>query len=249
MSTVSSTPSGTTPATSNGNRNGGGGRGRGRGGNRGRGSGRTGNNTNSTKTTSDFKGHTKEMNGHVFECFQEGTKPSQFTKSLEALGEYIAKNVKNPRDMMSITDKLKAPVVPVPASLTKAETDDPLTFALWKEQITDYSKRKGVIQQNTKAVFAVIWGQCSESMKDKIKSLDEYETKVDDGDCVWLLTNIKGIMMRFEGQRSLFLSLDDAERNLALFKQGPDMTLSTYKSEFENVTSKERTELAIYIRR
>jgi hypothetical protein len=72
-------------------------------------------------------------------------------------------------------------------------------------------------------------------MRDKIKSLDEYKTKVAEGDCIWLLTNIKGIMMRFEGQRSLFLSLDDAERNLILFWQGPDMTLATYKTEFETL--------------
>jgi hypothetical protein len=114
------------------------------------------------------------MNGHIFECFQEGTqKQSQFTKSLEALGEYIAKNVKNPGDMMSITDELKVPSVPIPKNLTKEETEDPLVFTLWKESVTEYSKRKGVIQQNLKAVFTVIWGQCSESMKDKIKSLDD----------------------------------------------------------------------------
>lgn len=52
---------------------------------------------------------------------------------------------------------------------------------------------------------------------------------------MWLLANIKGIMMRFEGQRSLFLSLNDAERNLAMFRQGADMSLSTYKTEFKNL--------------
>ena len=169
------------------------------------------------------------MNGHVFECFQEGTRQSQFAKTMEALGEYIAKNVKNPGDMMCITEELKAPEVTKPKSLTQAEIDDSLTFALWKEEVSEYSKRRGVIQQNVKALFAVIWGQCSESMRDKIKSMDEYKAKLTEGDCIWLLRNIKGIMMRFEGQRSLFLSLNDAERNLLLFEQGPDMSLSTYK--------------------
>ena len=137
--------------------------------------------------------------------------------------------------MMSITEELKAPTVPIPASITKAEADDPLTFTLWKEEVSEYSKRKGVIQQNVKALFAVIWGQCSESMRDKIKSLDKYQTKMLEGDCIWLLKSIKGIMMRFEGRRSLFLSLGDAERNLASFRQGPDMSLATYKTEFESL--------------
>jgi hypothetical protein len=34
-----------------------------------------------------LKGHTTEMHGHVFECFSEGTKQGQFTKTIEALGE------------------------------------------------------------------------------------------------------------------------------------------------------------------
>ena len=227
-----------TPATTTADGGQGRGHGRGRGDGRGRGYlGRRhdGRNGGATVTTSNFKGHTTEMNGHVFECFQEGTKQNQFAKTVEALGEYIAKNVKNPGDMMSITEELKAPEVPKPTSITKAEADDPLTFTLWKEEVSEYSKRKGVIQQNVKAIFAVIWGQCSESMKDKIKSMAEYQTKMLEGDCIWLLKGIKGIMMRFEGQRSLFLSLGDAEHNLAIFKQGPDMSLAAYKTEFENL--------------
>jgi hypothetical protein len=107
---------------------------------------------------------------------------------------------------------------------------------MWKEEITDYAKRKGVIEQNTKAVFAVIWEQCSKSMRDdKVKTLEDYKTNLAEGDCVWLLNNIKGIMLRFEGQQSLFLSLDDAMSNLFLFRQGPDMSLFTYKTEFENL--------------
>jgi hypothetical protein len=45
------------------------------------------------------------MNGHVFERFHEGTKQGQFTKTVEALGEYIAKNIKNPGDMMCLASQ------------------------------------------------------------------------------------------------------------------------------------------------
>ena len=90
------------------------GRGRGREGGRGRGFGRgRGGRSNTARTSvSNFKGHTVEMNGHVFECFHEGAKQNQFTKTIEALGEYIAKNMKNPGDLLSLTKELKAPVVP-----------------------------------------------------------------------------------------------------------------------------------------
>jgi hypothetical protein len=174
------------------------------------------------------------MNGHVFECFNEGTKQGQFTKTLEALGEYMAKNIKNPGDMMCLTENLTAPKVTMPMAFTKDPDKEVLAYALWKEEVSDYSKRTGIIKQNMKAIFAVIWGQCSESLKDKVKLLTDYINRRTDGDCVWLLKQIKAIMLQFEGQRSIFLSLADASRNFTTCSQGPEMSLTAYKIEFEN---------------
>ncbi len=44
----------------------------------------------------------------------------------------------------------------------------------------------------------------------KLESLDEYEARSTDCDCVWLLKEIQGITHRFEGTRNVFISLDDA---------------------------------------
>ena len=76
-----------TPATTTADGERGRGHGRGRGDGRGRGYlGRRhdGRNGGATAAASNFKGHTTEMNGHVFECFQEGTKQNQFAKTVEA---------------------------------------------------------------------------------------------------------------------------------------------------------------------
>jgi hypothetical protein len=210
-------------------------RGRGRNGQRGRGQDRSKQTTsNSTRTASNFKGHTTEMRGHVFECFSEGTKQGEFTKTVEALGEYNAKNVKNPGDMMSLTEKLVAPTIVRPPDIDNETATNIVSFTLWKEAFTVYSKRTNIIQQNMKEVFAVIWGQFSESLRDKVKSTSEYETKLIDGDCVWLLTKIKAIMLQFEDQTSLFISLSDANLSFASFHQSAEMTLTTYKTEYEN---------------
>jgi hypothetical protein len=85
-----------------------------------------------------------------------------------------------------------------------------------------------------RSIFAVIWGQCSEALKDKLKSSTDYRTSQTTGDCVWLLKTIKAIMLKFDGQRDLSLSLSDAHLRLYLFRQGNDMTLTAHKTEFEN---------------
>jgi hypothetical protein len=49
-----------------------------------------------------FKGNTIDMNGHVFECYEERGDRTQLPKTLEALGEYAAKKLKYPEDLQSL---------------------------------------------------------------------------------------------------------------------------------------------------
>ena len=44
------------------------------------------------------------MHGHVFQCFNESDSSNQFTRTVEALGEYISTNLNNPGDMTSLAD-------------------------------------------------------------------------------------------------------------------------------------------------
>ena len=72
-------------------------------------------------------------------------------------------------------------------------------------------------------------------MRAKLKSLPEYNDKDGESDCVWLLKSIRGIMLRFEGQRYVFLSLNDALQNLCTYRQLPDIFLAIYLEEFQNL--------------
>jgi hypothetical protein len=65
-------------------------------------------------------------------------------------------------------------------------------------------------------------------MKAKLTSLDDFETKSHDSDCIWILKEIKGITYGFEGQEYIFLSLDDARTNYYAYTRGPDDTIALY---------------------
>jgi len=69
----------------------------------------------------------------------------------------------------------------------------------------------------------------------KLKSLPDFQTKDRESDCVWLLKAIKGIMLCLEGQRFLFLSLDDAFAHYYAYRQGADTSLAMYLDEFKNL--------------
>ena len=75
-----------TATTDSRGRNSAGGRNRHRGGRQSRGGQARGN-------RSTFKGNTEEMNGHVFECYEEQSDRRQYAKTLEALEGYVKKTL------------------------------------------------------------------------------------------------------------------------------------------------------------
>ena len=210
------------------------GRGRGRSGSRGRGNRHGSRATTTPRVRSTFKGNTEEMNGHVFQCFNECEDKKHFSKTVEALGEYIAKKLKYPGDMVSLTKDFVKPEIPKPTELEVSETNR-LVIAIWEKKVSAYCTRTDYLDSNLKTAYAVIWGQCSEAMKAKLSSLDDFEAKSHESDCVWILKEIKGITYRFEGQRYIYLSLDDASTSYYAYTQGAKDSISSYLEHFRSL--------------
>ena len=98
-----------------------------------------------------------------------------------------------------------------------------------------YCTHTDCLNSNLKTAYAVIWGQCSEAMKAKLTSLDDFETKNHEKDCVWILKEIKGIMYRFEGQRYIYLYLDNALTTYYAYTQGAEDSISSYLRHFRSL--------------
>jgi len=72
-------------------------------------------------------------------------------------------------------------------------------------------------------------------MKANLTSLDDFETKSHESDCVWILKEIKGITYRFEGQRYIYLSLDNARTSYYAYTQGAEDSVSSYLEHFRSL--------------
>ena len=113
------------------------GQGRGQSGSRGWGNRHGSRATTSPRVCFTFKGNTEAMNGHVFQCFIECEDKKQFPKTVEALGEYIAKKIKYPGDMASLTKDFVSPEIPKPTELEVSETNR-LVIAIWEKKVSAY---------------------------------------------------------------------------------------------------------------
>jgi hypothetical protein len=156
-------------------------------------------------------------------------------KTVEALHEYIAKKIRYPGDMWSLTTELTEPKVPKPDRVTEQDLeDDHFLKAVWTKEVSSYVTRREQLKQNMRAVSAVILGQCSEAMKAKLKSNSDFKERYAKADCVWLLVTIRATMLKFEGHQYIFLGLQDALTAICNHRQG-DNDLTTYRAELESL--------------
>jgi hypothetical protein len=180
---------------------------------------------------STFKGNTADMNGHVFECYEERGDRTQFPKTLEALGEYAAKNLKHPEDLKSLFEEtMTSPDIAEPADLPATSTKR--QEVIWEASLKSYSRRMEELRSNLTTLYAVIWGQCSEAMRTKIRALSDFTTENRNTNCVWLLSEIKGVTHQFDTKRNIFLSLLDARITYYTCSQTQHQSDAEYLSVF-----------------
>lgn len=174
------------------------------------------------------------MNGNVFQCHGENTDKQQFLKTVGVLGEHIDKTFTYPQDVASVCKSFKVTKLEMPKDLTPEDYKVMGKRMVWEGSIKSYMKRSDYIDSNLRAIYAIVWGQCSPMMQSKLESLENYETKSTAGDCVWLLKEIQGITHRFEGTRNIFISLDDGWSDYYSFRQEQNQTLHDYLKNFQS---------------
>ena len=110
------------------------------------------------------------------------------------------------------------PVIEKPSDL--AANPSATNEMIWKEFIKVYVKRLQVLRGNLAAICALAWGQCSNAMKAKVKSLSEFSKHSKVNNCLWLLKNILVVTLQFDQKRNGYLTIMDAHMNLLNCKQG-----------------------------
>ena len=67
--------------------------------------------------------------------------------------------------------------------------------------------RSDELEANLKAIYAIIWGQCSENMQNRLKRVKDYDAARRSVNCVWILKSIKGVVFGFEAKKYVVGSL------------------------------------------
>ena len=118
------------------------------------------------------------------------------------------------------------PIAPV------ADPIPPLLAAIFSEQVKEYVKQTSRLQENIKRLWALVWGQCSDTIRTRLQALDTYEDMHAASNGLHLLIAIKDLMFNVQEQKYVPLSIHLAKRQFFLLSQGRN-TVGEYYDQFK----------------
>ena len=155
-----------------------------------------------------------------------------FIKSKKAVANYVRRTYQHSGDIRRAIETLTLPTIPLPTAPI-ADPMPPLLAAIFSEQVKEYMKQTSRLQENIKHLWALVWGQCSDTIQTRLQALDTYDDMHTASDGLRLLVAIKDLMYNVQEQKYLPLSIHLAKRQFYLLSQGRN-TVGEYYKQFKN---------------
>ena len=121
-----------------------------------------------------FKGETEAMNEFVFETAEEAKDPTLFVKTLEALECYSYKTYTSDLSSIFYQPVGELPTIDKPDKPPKdADEYDKEEYSI---KIKAHHASIKTLQVEMKALWSVVWGQCSHSLVSKLMDETDMDT-------------------------------------------------------------------------
>jgi hypothetical protein len=109
---------------------------------------------------------------------------------------------------------------------------DNLMVQLYLEEAKRAAQEKTLLDNALHGMFTILWGQCSPGVQAKVKASQSFSSKKEQGECAWLLDNVRQLMYSFTASKHPPLSSHLSSMDMCLYRQAPGQTLMVYYDRF-----------------
>jgi hypothetical protein len=184
-----------------------------------------------TKTT--FEGRSDDLKGYIYDCTNVAKAADMYTKTTREIAEYIGRTIKYSADVVKGIETLTEPTIPEPEELPATATTayEQCKWDKWVDKMIEHEYRLKDI--NSRA-YSIVWGQCSDALREKIKAHKGYKSAHENNSVVELLKVIKMEMFVFQTQKYTPQAMHEAKRRFYLLKQDKHTSVQQYYETFIN---------------
>jgi hypothetical protein len=103
------------------------------------------------------------------------------------------------------------------------------------KQVDEFVRRETELRENVKTLYSLVWGQCTDIMKQKLEASDDFEDIALEQNGLELLKAIKNIVFQFQSQKYLPHALHESKRRFYQCHQSKYTTTAQYLEQFQNL--------------
>jgi hypothetical protein len=177
-----------------------------------------------------FEGTCEELKGHIYDC-TDSRQSDVFIKTTKEIAGCAGRTFKKGSDARRAIENLSLPTLVPPADPVD---DNKSNVRIWEKEIDAFVIRKTMLTDNMQTVYSIVWGQCTDVMKQKVEALPSYQALTDNGDGLALLIAIKDLVYNFQSQKYLSQALHDSKARFYACRQGRQTQASAYMEQFQN---------------
>jgi hypothetical protein len=187
-----------------------------------------------------FTGQSDDLDGYVY--FVVTTKAGlQFTRTTDEITRYAGEKYSAVGSFIRtamLTMTAQVPTQPTaPGETRTPPTVDPVDQAIFNKEIRQFVKEKAGIVATMKGLYSVIWGQCSETLRSRLKSNADHAAISATAGSLGLLKAIRAEMTGFKKLHYLPHLVHTIMREFYQLAQGRHRTNHEYYDEFNNLVA------------
>ena len=190
-----------------------------------------------------FQGATADF-GAVFVLGDETTegRPSSFKKAIVTTEVYVAATYASSAKSLGslFHDEPSLPTLAPPPEPVGEDADNELRRVMYMEKYKRYLTKSEQLTNTLHSLFTIIWGQCSPGIQSRIRSSFQYLIKKEEGECAWLIEEIRKVMFNFNNGRYCLKTLLEGKLEILRFQQGRLSTFEYFEKYLEKVHGYER---------
>jgi Reverse transcriptase (RNA-dependent DNA polymerase) len=181
-----------------------------------------------------FEGRCPDLKDYTFDCAPE-TQSDLFTKAQREIADYAGRTYKYGGAIRRAVMSLEDQVFDLP--------DDPPDGAtlgqqrLWEKAVDEVAKKQGHYEQNIMTLFALVLGQCTDALREKLRAMAEWEALSGTQDGLALMRLVRTVAFNHESTK--FVVHSTAENMGKVWKciQEAHESNQSYLDRFTNVVA------------
>ena len=180
-----------------------------------------------------FTGVCEELKDYVYNTGVGRNNAEIFSKTMKAIAEYVAREYTAVGEFHNGLPDLTLPTLVAPSPPQAMATV--VELKIWEMDFKEYRKRVEEREKNMEKTYALILGQCSKTIRDRIEAHEQWESVNTSSNALGLPRLIRQSLYQQATRRQGTHALIEAETTLMRFRQSERMSNSDYLEKLRDL--------------